>query len=107
MVALSGCACSSSIDSSRLVFTYRALESLLHHLWSIYNVSGASDLPDSASTRLYDLVSHLAGTDASRSQFESSSTTWWVRMCVRSSEVIGMGLDGSGTPFVEHLCHPC
>ena len=66
-------------------------------------MSGASDLPDSALTCPYDLVSHLAGTDASRSQFESSSTAWWIRMCVRSSVVIGMGLDGSGMPFVEHL----
>ena len=107
MVALSGCAHSSSISFNGLIFTYHALELLLHHLWSIYNVSSTSDLPHSALTCLYDLVSHFAGTDTSRLQFDLSLTTWWVRICVRLSVVIGMGLDGSGMPFVEHLRCPC
>ena len=69
VVAQSKCACLSLFDSNVCVFTYRALGSLLHRLQSIYIVFGASDSPDMASTRPYDLVSHLAGTDTSRLQF--------------------------------------
>ena len=89
MVALSKCARSSSIGSSGLVFAYRSLGSLLHHLWSIYIVSGASNSPDSASTRSNDLVGLPGVADTCRSQFQSSSATGWVRRGVRSSVVVG------------------
>ena len=87
--ALSKCAHSSSIDSKGLVFVYRGLGSPLHHLRSMYNVYGASDSPDSASTHSNDLVGRPGGADTSRSRFQSSTATWRVRTGVRSSVATG------------------
>ena len=64
--------------------------SLLRRLWSMYSVSGASNLPDSASTRLDGLVGHSGGADTcTRSRFDTSSALWWTQVGVRSYGMIG------------------
>ena len=78
VVSLSGCAHSSSIDSRSLVFAYHGLGSLLGCLWSIYNVSGASDSPDSASTRPNDLVSCLGANMVGSDGYEVICGDWEV-----------------------------
>ena len=80
VVALSKCARSSSIDSSGFVFAFRGSVSLPHHLWSICDMCGAFDSPDSASMRPCGLVGPPGAADISRSRFQSSSATWWVRL---------------------------
>ena len=80
VVALSKCARSSSIDFSAFVFAFHGSVSLPHHLWSICDISGAFDSPDSASARPCGLVGPPGVTDISRSRFQSSSATWWVRL---------------------------
>ena len=63
VVLLSECACSSLIDSSAFVFTFRSSVSLPHHLLAVYDISDTSDLPDPASKRPCDLVGPAARTD--------------------------------------------
>ena len=89
VVALSKCARSSSIDSGAFVFAFCGSVSLPHHIWSICDMSGAFDLPDSASTRPCGLVGPPGVTDSSRSFLESSTTTRWVWMINRRSVVDG------------------
>ena len=93
VVALSSrCACLSLGNSNTAVFTYHALGSLLLHIWSIYNVSGTSDLPDSASVHLCNLVgppARVTDLRTSRSWFQLSKAMWWVRTGMRSSLVLG------------------
>ena len=92
VVVLSRCARSSLGNSNTTVFTYHALGLLLLHIWSIYNVSGVSDLPDSALVRLCNLVgppARVTDSCTSRSWFQSSNTMWRVRIGVRSSVVLG------------------
>ena len=93
VVVLSRCACSSLGNSNTTVFTYCALGSLLLHIWSIYNVSGVSDLPDSALVRLCNLVgppARVTDSCTSRLRFQSSKAMWRVRTGMRSSVVLGM-----------------
>ena len=75
---LSKCARSSSTDSDTFVFAFRDSVLLLHHLLAVYDISGAFDSPDSASTRPCGLVGPPGVTDSSRACFQSSSATWWV-----------------------------
>ena len=99
----SRCACSSSGNSNTTVFAYRTLGSPLLHIWSIYNVSGASDLPDSASLRLCNLVGPPARvTDSCTSglRFQLSKAMWQVRTGVRSSVVLGRWSGRS-----RYICH--
>ena len=91
---------SSSIDSSGLVFAYRGLGSLLHHLRSMYDVSGASDSYNSASPRSNDLVGPPGVTDACRVRFQSSSSTGWISQLDWASVVMGGWL---GRPMYVRL----
>ena len=56
----------TSIDSSGSIFMYCTMGSLLLHLQSMYIVSGASDLPNSALMHLNGLVGPFCGIDTSR-----------------------------------------
>ena len=76
------------LDSSGLIFAYCSLELLLHHLQSIYNISGTSDSPNLASMHLDDLVSPSGVTDTCRLHFQLCLATWWIRIGVRSSGMI-------------------
>ena len=89
MVALSRCTRSSSINSSTAILAFRSLGLPLHYLWSMYNVSGTFDSPDSALTCLNDLVGPPGITDTSRFHCNSSSATWQIWMGVRLSVVVG------------------
>ena len=90
MVALlSKCARSSSIDSGGFIFAFPGSVSLPHHLWSICDMSGAFDSPDSASTRPCGLVGPPGVTDISRSRFCLSSTTRRVWVVHRSLGIVG------------------
>ena len=68
VATLTRCACSSSIDFSGPVFAFHGLGLLLHVLWSIYNISAASNSSDTALTHLNDLVCHFRVIDTYRSQ---------------------------------------
>ena len=57
------------LNSSTAVFVYHALGLLLHHLWSIYNISGTSDSSNLASMCSYDQVGPPGVTDACRVYF--------------------------------------
>ena len=70
----------SLIDSGAFIFTFRGLVSLPHHLWSICDISGTFNSPDSASTSPCGLVGPPGAADTCRSHFQSSSATWWVRL---------------------------
>ena len=89
VVALSKCAHSSSIDSGAFVFAFRGSVSLPHHIWSICDMSGAFDSPDSASTCPCGLVGPPGVTDISRSRFCLSLTTRRVWVVHRSLGIVG------------------
>ena len=73
VVALSKCARSSSIESSGFVFAFHGSVSLPHHLWSICDISGAFNSPDSASTRPCGLVGPPGVTDISSIEIARTS----------------------------------
>ena len=87
---------SSSVKSCGLVLVPRASGLLLYLVQSIYNVSDASESPDSALTHLCNLVSPLPSTDFSRLHFGLSLKERRVRVVL---------LHHPSCLVPHHICH--
>ena len=113
MIVPSRCVHLFSGNSNTTVFAYHTMESLLLHLWSMYNMCGTSNLPDSALVHACDLVGPRGIADSYKLQFELSLAMWRVRTGMRLSAVLGRWCGWSGyvcrcvTALLVLICLVC